>query len=272
MTAARSSSVAFGVAQQGARKLLKNPAKALPPILLPLFFFVAFTGALSALGDTPGFGYFDYTAFQFVFVLYMAAMFVGAFTAFDIAIDFESGMGRRFMLAAPRRMSIVTGYLIVAIGRAVLGIAVVWAVALATGMPVRGQALEIVALVALALLLTVATALYGAGIALRFQSTPSNVLILIPVFMALFLTPVFTPRDELGSWLKTAAGVNPLTAPMEAGRGFLAGDPVSVGLSFAVAGGLVIAFWLWAVRGMRKAEQGPGAGRGRRSRRRAGAI
>jgi ABC-2 type transport system permease protein len=268
VTAARFVSVAQGVALQSARKLVKNPTKALPPLLLPLFFFVAFTGALSAVGDTSGFGYFDYTAFQFVLVLYMAAMFAGVFTCFDITMDYESGMGNRLMLAAPRRMAIVIGYLIVALGRAVLAIAVVWTIALAVGMPVRGGPLEIAGIVALALLLNIATTLYGAGIALRFQSTASGVLILIPLFMALFTTPVFSPRDQLSGWLQVAADVNPLTPAMEAGRGFLADDPVSVGLSFAAAGGLVIAFSLWAVRGMRKAEKGPGARRRGRPRRR----
>jgi ABC-type multidrug transport system permease subunit len=250
MTAGRSISVGQGVALQSARKLLKNPLKTLPPMLLPLFIFAAFT------------------AFQFVFVLYMAAMFAGVFTSFDIVFDYESGLGARLMLGAPRRMAIVSGYLIVALGRGLVAMAVVWAIALATGMPVRGDALEIAGIVVLALLLNVAATLYGAGIALRFQTTASSVLILIPVFMVQFLTPVFSPRKQLGGWLETAAGVNPLTAPMEAGRGLLANDPVSVGLAFGAAGGLVILFSIWAVRGMRKAEQGPGAGRSRGPRRR----
>jgi ABC-2 type transport system permease protein len=272
MTAARSLSVTRGVALQCTRKLLKNPLKALPPVVLPLFVFAAFSGALSAVGDTPGFGYYDFTAFLFVFILYMAAMFVGVFTAFDIAIDYASGLGARFMIAAPQRMAIITGYVIVALGRGLVGIAVVWAIALATGMPVRGDAPEIAGIVVLALLLNVAATLYGAGIALRFQSTASSVLILIPVFMALFLTPAIVPRDRLGSWLGTLAGINPLTPPLEAGRGFLADDPVSVVLAFALAVGLVIVFWIWAMRGMRRAEQGPGATRrrGPRSRRRPG--
>jgi ABC-2 type transport system permease protein len=262
-------STAWGVALQCTRKLLKNPLKTLPPMVLPLFIFVAFTGALSAVGKTPNFGYYNFTAFQFVFILYMAAMFAGVFTAFDIAIDWESGLGARFMLNAPRRLAIVAGYLIVALGRAMLAIAVVWAVALATGMPVRGSAPEVVGLVVLALLLSAAATLYGAGIALRFQSTASSVLILIPVFMVLFLTPVFSTRDKLSGWLKTASGVNPLTPPMEAGRSLLAGDPLHVALAFAAATGLVILFSIWAVRGMRKAEKGPGAAPRRRRRRRA---
>jgi ABC-2 type transport system permease protein len=257
----RSVSVALGIATQNARKLLRNPAKALPPMLFPLFFFAAFTGALSAVGDTSGFGYYNFTAFEFVLVLYMAAMFVGVFTAFDVALDYERGMGNRLMAAAPRRMAIVAGYSIVSLARAVVSITVVWIVALLAGMPVRGQAADIVALVALALLLNVATTLYGVGLALRFRSTAAGVLILIPVFMVLFLTPVFAPRHQLAGWLETAAGLNPLTPPMEAGRGFLANNPVSVGLAFAAAAGLVLLFAVWAVRGMRKAERGPGGRR-----------
>jgi ABC-2 type transport system permease protein len=264
---AHSALVAQGVAKQSALKLVKNPPKALPPLLIPLFFFAAFTGALSAVGDTEGFGYYDFTAFQFTFVLYMGAMFVGVFTAFDVTRDYVTGLGNRFMLNAPRRMAIVAGYLIVAVFRAVLSIAVLWAVALATGMPVRGGALEIAGLVALALLLNVATTLYGAGIALRFQSTAAGVLVLIPVFMVLFLTPIFSPRAQLGGWLETVAGINPLTAAVEAGRGLLADEPVSVALAFAVSVGLVIVFFAWAVRGMKKAERGPGEGRRRRRRR-----
>lgn len=266
MSAGRSRSVALGVAARDARRLLKSPTQALPPILIPLFFFAAFTGALSAIAHTRGFGYYNYTAFQFVFVLFQGAMFVGVFGGIDVARDFESGFNQRLMLAAPQRMAIVAGYLIVALARGVLVVGLVWAVAVATGMPVRGTALDLAGLVALALLLNLATTLYGTGIVLRLQTTAAGVLILIPTFMVLFITPVFAPRHKLTGWLQTAADVNPLTPPMEAGRGLLANHPVSVGLAFAAAGGLVVVFAVWAVRGMRKAEKGP-SGRTRRPRR-----
>jgi ABC-2 type transport system permease protein len=253
VTAARALSVALGVALRGVRNLLKEPPLLLAPMIVPLFFFAAFTGALSVIGGSRGFDYYDFTAFVFVFVLYMATMLVGVFTAFDIAIDYESGMGRRLMLAAPRRMSIVAGYLLIGLGRGLVAIVVVWGIALATGMPVRGDPLEIAGLVALALLLNLATTLYGAGVALRFQSAAAGTLVLIPVYMALFMTPVFVPRDSLADWLQTVAGVNPLTAPLEAGRGFLADDPVSVGLAFAATVGLLIALSVWAALSMRKA-------------------
>jgi ABC-2 type transport system permease protein len=255
MTASRSSSVALGLATRSARKLSRNPGVALSPMLVPTFTFIAFVGALSSLADTKGFDYYDFTAFEFVFVLYTAAAFAGAFSSFEILFDFQSGMGRRLMLSTPRRFAMIGGYLVTAIGRGLLAIVVIWGVALVLGMPVRGGPVDIAAVVALALLLNIAAFLYGAGLALRLQVMAAGTLVFIPTFIAIFLTPVFTPRDTLDGWLKTAATVNPLTPAVEAGRGFLANEPVSVGLSFGVAAGLVIFFALWALRGMRSAEK-----------------
>ena len=265
-TSARSFSVVSGIAVRGARRLVGNPVAAVGQLAIPLFFFTAFTGALSAVGSTQGFGYYDFTAFEFVFVLFQGAIFAGVFCAVEIAADYASGMGNRLMLSAPRRTTIIAGYLAVGLVRAAFWIAVVWAIALGVGMPVRGDALEIAGLVVLALLLNLATTLWGAGVALRLQTVGSGVLILLPAFMVLFLSPVFVPRDHLSGWLNDAAGANPFTPPLEAGRGLLAGEPVRVGAAFAAAGGLVIFFAAWAVRGMRKAERGPGAGGTRRSR------
>jgi ABC-2 type transport system permease protein len=262
--AGRSVSVASGVALRATRRLIKSPLGVVSQMAVPLFFFIAFTGALSAVGSTRGFGYYDFTAFEFVFVLYQGAMFAGSFTAIEVAIDYASGIGDRLMLSAPRRTAIIAGYLLVALGRAALAIALVWALAAALHMPVRGSALEITALIALALLLSLAAALYGIGIALRFRSAASSALIMIPTFMIMFLAPVFSPRDKLSGWLKTAAGVNPLTYALEAGRGLLADDPVHVLLAFGAVSGLVIAFAVWALRGMRAAERGRSAAPKRR--------
>jgi ABC-2 type transport system permease protein len=256
VSAGRSASVTRGVALLGLRGLLSDPVKIFPPMLVPLFFFAAFKGSLSGIGSTRGFGYYDFTAFQFVFILFMAAMFIGVFAAFDIAADYESGMGNRLMAASPRRGAIILGYLIVAVGRCLVALAVVWLVGVIIDMPVKGSPLDIAGLIALALLLNIATTLYGAGIALRFQSVAAGTLVLIPAFMLLFLTPVFTTRSELTEWVKKVASYNPLTAAIEAGRGFMAGDPVSVVLAFSVMCGLLALFGVWALLSMRKAERG----------------
>ena len=88
-----------------------NPALIVPAVAFPLFFFTAFAGGLSGVANTPGFDFPDgYTAFQFVFVLLQASAFGGVFTGFSMARDFESGFGRRLMLAAPNRLAVLGGY------------------------------------------------------------------------------------------------------------------------------------------------------------------
>jgi ABC-2 type transport system permease protein len=245
----------LGVARRNVQRLIKMPPLALPPLLIPLFFFAAFVGALGGIGDTKDFGYYSYMAFEFVFVLYMLTAFVGVFTAFDLAADYEMGIGNRLMLGAPRRMAIVAGYLMPSVGRAFLFSGIVWLIAIVTGLEVKGNALDIAGLMALALLLNLVAMLFGAGVALRIKSTQASPLILLPVFVVLFLAPVYTVRDKLSGWLHTAANINPLTPILEAGRGFLAGDPFHTGLAFACAAGLVLAMLLFAVTGMRRAEK-----------------
>jgi ABC-2 type transport system permease protein len=258
--------IASGVARRSTRKLIRSPASSTPALLIPLMLFATVSGAFSAISQVKGFTYYNYTAFAFVFVLYMTTMFVGAFTAIEIMEDYTTGIGSRLMLGASQRLGILAGYVFYAVGRAVVSVALVGGIALATGMPVKGSVLQVAALLGLALLLCAATTLYGAGIALRIPSITAGALIFFPVFMLLFLTPSFAPRDQLTGWLHTVANFNPLTTEMEAGRGFLAADPVSVPQAVALAGGLVIFFTLFAITGMRKAERGPGTSRRRRAR------
>jgi ABC-2 type transport system permease protein len=77
----------------------------------------------------------------------------------------------------------------------------------------------------------------------------------MPVFLLLFLAPVFVPRDLLQDWIRTAADYNPLTAFVEAGRDLISGQGPEVALVLAVAAGMVALLGLWSVRGLRIAER-----------------
>jgi ABC-2 type transport system permease protein len=249
------SAVARAVAWRSIHNFLTNPAFLVPAVMFPLFFFVSFAGGLAAIGEVPGFDFpSGYTAFQFVFVLLQSAAFGGVFTGFAMARDFETGFGRRYMLAASRRSGIVAGYALAALFRSVVTWVILTTVALIAGMEVGGSAGEIAALYALAALVNVAATLWAAGVALRVRSIQGGPLMQFPTFLVLFLAPVYVPLDLLSGWIHTIASVNPVTALLEAGRGFISGDPVLAGLSFAIAIGLGLLFSLWARGGLRSAE------------------
>ena len=247
--------IARAVAWRSIHIFLTNPAFLAPGILFPLFFFAAFAGGLAAISNAPGFDFpSGYTAFQFVFVLLQSAAFGGVFTGFGIARDFETGFARRYLLAATDRRGIVAGYALAAVARALITWAILTAVALVAGMQIGGDVGEIVGLYALALLVNVAATLWACGVAMRVRSIQGGPFMQFPVFLILFLAPVYVPLDLLEGWIHTLASINPVTVLLEAGRGFISGEPTLVAGAFAIAAVLPALFWLWARGGLRRAE------------------
>ncbi|HEX8083868.1 MAG TPA: ABC transporter permease [Solirubrobacteraceae bacterium] len=245
------------VALRNLRHAFTNPALLVPSILFPLVFLLAFAGGLSSLQDTPGFDFRSgYTSFQFVFILLQSAAFGGIFTGLGVAADFESKFARRLLLAAPGRGGILLGYVAAGIVRFGFTVAMVTAVGLIAGMEVDGTAPQFAALVALAMVANAAATLYSLGYCLRVQSVAAAPAMQTPIFILLFLAPVYVPLDALDGWIHAVASWNPLTALLEAGRGFISGDPDESGVAFGLAAALVALMAVWAVRGLRRAEAG----------------
>jgi ABC-2 type transport system permease protein len=252
-------SVALAVAWRSLHNLFLNPALILPSLIFPLFFFTAFAGGLSRVDSIPGFDFpAGYTAFQFVFVLIQSSAFAGVFTGFGVARDFEMGFGRRLLLAAPRRGAIVFGYLISGLTRTLFTMTVITTVALLAGMDVLGGGIDLFGLYGLALLVNLAAALWAVGVALRVRSIQGGPAMQVPVFLTLFLAPVYVPLDLLSGWIHGVASVNPVTPLIEAGRDLIAGQPAEAGIALAIVAGLIAVFGLWAARSMRSAEAAGG--------------
>jgi ABC-2 type transport system permease protein len=259
MSGSRSPSVALAVAARSIHNVFTNPALLLPSLVFPLFFFMAFAGGLSRVGSIPGFHFAPgYTAFQFVFVLIQSSAFGGIFTGFGIARDFEMGFGRRLLLAAPRREAIVVGYGLAGMVRALFTMAVITVVALIAGMKVGGDGVDLFGLYALALLVNVAATAWAAGVALRVRSIQGGPLMQIPVFLTLFLAPVYVPLSLLSGWIHAVATINPATAILDAGRELISGGEGTIAAAVAITLGLIVAFGVWTIRSLRRAEAAGG--------------
>jgi hypothetical protein len=63
------------------------------------------------------------------------------------------------------------------------------------------------------------------------------------------------PYDLLTGWVQAAASVNPVTLVLEAGRGFLDGDPAQVLPAFGAALLVAALSVMWARGGLRSAER-----------------
>jgi ABC-2 type transport system permease protein len=247
--------VTTAVAWRQIHNFTTNPAFLLPSLIFPLFFFTAFAGGLSNVGNVPGFDFpAGYTAFQFVFVLLQASAFGGVFTGFSIAADFERGFARRLLLGAPNRLGILAGYALAALARASIVGVMLFVVALLTGMQVLGDGVDLFGLVVLAVFVNLTCCLFAAGVAFRTRTIQAGPAMQMPVFIVLFLAPVYVPLALLGGWVHAVAKVNPFTAIVEGGRDLISGQRFSALVAYGIALALVFVFAVWGVRGLRRAE------------------
>jgi ABC-2 type transport system permease protein len=161
------------------------------------------------------------------------------------------------MLAAGDRRGIVLGYALVALTRATITLTVVTSVALLAGMRITGDGVDMFGLYGLAALLVMVGYGWAAGVAFRFRSIQAGPLMQTPVFLILFLAPVYVPLGLLKGWIHTVASVNPATAFLGAGRGLISGVHDHTGLAFACAVVLIFAFTVWSLSGMHAAERSP---------------
>jgi ABC-2 type transport system permease protein len=253
---ARTRSVALSVAWRNIHNAFTNPAFLLPSVLFPLFFFVAFAGGLSGVQNAPNFNFKSgYTSFQFAFVAVQAAAFGGVFTGFSIAADFEFGFARRLLLAAPNHGGIVIGYMLGAMTRALFVLAVVFIAGLISGMHVDGSLGDLAGLLVLALAVSATSTLWAAGIAMRLRTMQAGPVMQMPVFILLFLAPVYVPLNLVAGWVHDVAKYNPFTALLESSRGFISGEPTKIAITSACLAGLFALTVLWARGGLRSAER-----------------
>ena len=130
----------------------------------------------------------------------------------------------------------------------------VTALALLTGIPISGG-FDLFGLIGLAVLVNVAATLFGAGVAMLLRTQQAGPVIRTPIFLVLFLAPVFVPMNLLAGWLEAVARLNPFTTILDTARGFLAGEPTGVLPAYAIGFALILVFALWALFGLRSAER-----------------
>jgi ABC-2 type transport system permease protein len=248
--------VTRAVAWRSIHNTLVSPAILLPSLIFPLFFLVAFAGGLSRISDVPNFDYRPgYTSFQFVFVFLQSAAFGGVFTGFAVARDFDTGFARRLLLSAPRRSGIIAGYALGALGRWLITGTVVTIAALIAGMNVDGNGVQLVGLIGLGVMMNFVAALWACGIAMFLRTEQAGAIIQMPVFVLMFLAPVYVPLPLLTGWIHDVAKYNPVTKALQAGRGLLAGSPVQVGVAFLALAIAACVLTVFARGGLRSAER-----------------
>ena len=249
-------SVAGGLAWRLLHSLFTNPLLFLPPMLMPLFFFTAFAGGLSAISNVPG--------LRLRPRLHLVHLRLRPLPERRVRRRLQRLLDRgrlpvrlRPPAAAGHARTAarsILGYGVVALIRAAITITVVTLVGLLVGMNIGGSGLDLFGMYALAAIINVTGLLFAAGVALRFRSLQATPLMQVPVFLFLFLAPVYVPRQLLGGWVHSVAPFNPATHVMETVRDLIAGTGTDYLATLGIIVALLTVVTVFMFRGLRQAE------------------
>ena len=217
-------------------------------MFFPLFFAALNTAALGKSTNLPGFPKADsFLDFMLAATVVQGVLFGGIGAASEMAQDIENGFFERLVAAPTSRISILLGRLA---GGAALGAVqsvVFLAIFAAFGAEVKAGLPGIFVLVLTGTLLSLSIGSIGAAMALRTGSVEAVQGAFPLVFISLFASSAFFPRQLMHGWFHAVATGNPFSWMIDGLRhlilvGWSGSDAlaaVSVPIAITVVGMLV---------------------------------
>ncbi|HEY8458227.1 MAG TPA: ABC transporter permease [Actinopolymorphaceae bacterium] len=233
---------------------------ALPVIFLLLFVYV-FGGTLgNGLGVTgdmldkatggAGGGRAAYVNYVVPGILMLTAAGLAQSTAISVGMDMTEGIIARFRTMAISRAAVLTGHVLGSLIQALLGLAVVVAVALLVGFRPSAGPLGWIGAVGIFTMLALALTWVSVAFGLVAKSVESASNLPMPLMLLPFLGSGFVPTESMSTGVRWFAEYQPFTPINETLRGLLMGTPIGVDAFLATAWclGIGLAGYLWARR------------------------
>jgi ABC transporter DrrB family efflux protein len=217
----------------------------LSPIMFVLLFSLVFGGAI----DTG----IDYTNFLMAGIFVQTIAFAGIYTSVLLANDLQKGMIDRFRSLPMNQSSVLTGRTLTDLLRAMIAIAIMWAVGFAIGFRPEGGIAANALAIGLMLLFGFALSWLGvaAGALVRTPEALQGIIFAV-VFPLTFVSSAFVRTEDMPDWLAWFADRQPMTLVTDAVRSLTLtgeGGPAFVPAVLWSVGFLVVAFplgvWLY---------------------------
>jgi ABC-2 type transport system permease protein len=224
--------VVAALSRRSIKQAFRRPQFLAPTIVFPTLFLAVNTGGAGRAVDLPTFpqvhGFLD---FQLAGSMTQSTMLAGVSAGIALALDIEVGFIDRLIVSPISRAAIVIGRLS---ATAVLGaLSGVWflTIGLIFGAHIEGGVAAFLMVVVLSALGAGAFGALGAALAFRAGS-PSVVQGIFPlVFVIMFLSSAYFPRNLLLEPSRTIADWNPMSLVVEGIR-----EPIIYGLSWSALG------------------------------------
>ena len=230
---------------------LRRPQFIAPLVLFPSLFLAVNVGGLHRTTDLPGFpqvhGFLD---FQLAGAMTQSLLLGGVATGIATALEIEGGFFDRLAAAPIPRIAIVLGRLLASAVVAAGQVTYFLLLGFIFGAHVAGGIGGVLCVYVVGTIAGVGFAAIGQALALRARNASTVQGIFPLVFVVLFISSAFFPRDLLSSPADTLAKYNPLSYIAEGMRHPIIDDVSAhsllqgmgaAALVVAVAGGLAVA-------------------------------
>ena len=200
--------------------IVRQPALVMPSLIFPLFFAALGTSSFGRATALPGFPQVDsFLDFSLAGSVVQGVLFGSVTGGTALATDIEQGFFDRMLATPTSRVSILLGRLA---GAAAFGAAQALfftAVLLPFGVTIKSGVAGVVVIVVSGALTAVAIGGFTAAMALRTGSSEAVQGSFPLLFIALFFSSAFFPRENMDGAYKAVADANPISYLVEGIRG-----------------------------------------------------
>ena len=228
----------FELAKRSVKRIRRQPdllvGFTVQPIMFVLLFVFVFGGAI----DTEP---LDYVDFLIPGIIVQSMVFGGFVTALGLAEDLKKGLIDRFRSLPMWGPAVVAGRILSDVGTNVIQLVIMFTVGIIVGFRFDSSPPEIVAGIALVLLVGYAFSWVFAFIGLTASSPEAaNAYGFTILFPVTFVSSAFVPPETMPDWLQPIAENNPFTTMVDAARALFVGTPAGNDIWGAVVWSLAI--------------------------------
>jgi ABC-2 type transport system permease protein len=206
----------LALAKRSTLELFRQPALVVPSIVFPLFFSFLGNSSFGKTTSLPGFPKVNsYLQFQLAGTITQGVLFGSVTGAAALATDIENGFFDRLLASPTSRLSILFGRLAGSTLFGALETAVFVLVLLPFGADVSAGLPGIIAMVISGALIALAVGALMSSVALKTGSAEAVQGTFPLLFILLFFSSAFFPRETMSGLYKTIAGLNPISHLVE---------------------------------------------------------
>jgi len=196
--------------------LIRQPALVVPSMIFPLFFAALGTSSFGRAIHLPGFPKVDsFLDFSLAGTIVQGVLFGSVQSGSALATDIENGFFYRLMAAPSSRLGILVGRLAGAAAYGAFQTLFFSLLLLPFGMTIKGGPLGVLVMVISGGLIAIAISGFMAAAALKTGSSEAVQGVFPLVFIMLFFSSAFFPRQTMSGAYKHIADFNPISHLIE---------------------------------------------------------